>query len=298
MFFKKKPVILAHSGRFHADDLFATAVLLEYLKGEAEVVRSVDPKVIEKADFVVDIGRIYNPSLNRFDHHQGGLETRPNGIGYAAVGLVWKHFGEKVAGSKRVADMIDEKLIQQIDVVDIGQGYPKAIIGDVFPYHLNAIATAFSNTWKEEGRNETEGFMFFLPFARAIIQREIVRAQAKVEAESAVNEAYEKAEDKRLVVVDKIYPIDALEDKKEVLFMVSPESRSKGWCVRTIRKEEHGYANRKDLPKPWGGLSDNELSKVSGVPDATFCHLGLFLAVAKSREGALRLAQLALEYKG
>jgi len=36
------------------------------------------------------------------------------------------------------------------------------------------------------------------------------------------------------------------------------------------------------------------LAKVTGVPDATFCHNGRFLAVAKSKEGALKLAEIAL----
>ena len=295
MIFKKKKVIVTHPGRFHADDLFATAMLLEYLNGKAKVVRSADQKIIDKADFVLDIGRIYDPSKNRFDHHQGGVGARENGILYASAGLVWKHFGEKIAGSKEVAEMIDKKLIAQIDIVDVGQGYPQAIVGDVYPYHLNNIAGAFSNTWKEQGRNETEGFMFLLPFAREIIKREIVHAKAKIEAEKYVNEAYLKSEDKRFVVTDRAYPMDAFQDKTEVLFVVSPENRSKGWCVRTIRKDEHGYANRKDLPKEWAGKSGKEMAKISGVSDATFCHLGLFLAVAKSKEGAIALAKKAVE---
>ena len=92
MIFGKKKTIVTHSGRFHADDLFATAIMLEYLDGEAEVIRSVDPKVIEKADYVLDIGRVYDPSKNRFDHHQGTAGARSNGISYASAGLVWKHF--------------------------------------------------------------------------------------------------------------------------------------------------------------------------------------------------------------
>ena len=70
MFWKKKPTIVTHSGRFHADDLFATAMLLEYFVGKAKVVRSVDPQVIEKGDYVLDVGRVYNTAKNRFDHHQ------------------------------------------------------------------------------------------------------------------------------------------------------------------------------------------------------------------------------------
>jgi len=53
--------------------------------------------------------------------------------------------------------------------------------------------------------------------------------------------------------------------------------------------------NRKNFPKLWAGLRDEELQNVTGVPDAIFCHRGLFLAIAKSKEGAIKLAQIAVE---
>jgi len=55
------------------------------------------------------------------------------------------------------------------------------------------------------------------------------------------------------------------------------------------------FINRKNFPKPWAGLRDEELANVSGVRDAVFCHRGLFLAVAQSKEGAVKLAQIAVE---
>jgi uncharacterized UPF0160 family protein len=62
-----------------------------------------------------------------------------------------------------------------------------------------------------------------------------------------------------------------------------------------MRKEKKSFINRKDLPFSWSGLRDEEFQKVTGVSDAVFCHRALFLAVAKSKEGAIKLAQLALE---
>ena len=52
--------------------------------------------------------------------------------------------------------------------------------------------------------------------------------------------------------------------------------------------------NRKDFPTFWGGLRDGELAKVSGIKDAVFCHTGLFLSVAKSKEGAIEMAKIAI----
>ena len=56
--------------------------------------RTRDEERITKADYVFDVGGIYDPSINRFDHHQpGGAGKRENDIPYAAFGLVWKTYG-------------------------------------------------------------------------------------------------------------------------------------------------------------------------------------------------------------
>ena len=91
---KKRIAIITHSGSFHPDDCFAVATLLIYLESQplpAVVKRTRDAKVIKTGDFVVDVGNVYDPSKDRFDHHQeGGAGIRDNGIPYASFGLVWK----------------------------------------------------------------------------------------------------------------------------------------------------------------------------------------------------------------
>jgi uncharacterized UPF0160 family protein len=67
--------------------------------------------------------------------------------------------------------------------------------------------------------------------------------------------------------------------------------------VRAVRDDPKTFINRKNFPKLWAGLRDEELQNVTGVKDAVFCHRGLFLAVANSKEGAIKLAQIAVESK-
>ena len=45
---------------------------------------------------------------------------------------------------------------------------------------------------------------------------------------------------------------------------------------------------------PWAGLRSEELQKITGVEDAIFA-IGDFLVVAKTKEGAIKLAQIAVE---
>ena len=64
-----------HSGKFHADDVFSSALLL-YLNPEIRLTRG--NKVPEDFDGIVfDIGR------GRYDHHQKDSRIRENGIPYA-----------------------------------------------------------------------------------------------------------------------------------------------------------------------------------------------------------------------
>ena len=66
------------------------------------------------------------------------------------------------------------------------------------------------------------------------------------------------------------------------------------WRVTTIEKKEDTYEPRKNFPESWWGKNDGEFAKVSGVEDAVFCrNKGIFAGV-KSKEGALKLAELAL----
>jgi len=64
----EKITVCTHSGEFHADDVFAVAIL-KLVFGDINIVRSRDKTKIAEADIVVDVGEIYDKNENRFDHH-------------------------------------------------------------------------------------------------------------------------------------------------------------------------------------------------------------------------------------
>ena len=66
------------------------------------------------------------------------------------------------------------------------------------------------------------------------------------------------------------------------------------WRLYCVRDNPHVFTNRKDLPKAWAGLRDEELAKATGIKDAVFAQRNRFMAVAKTREGAIALAKIAL----
>ncbi len=295
---KGHKTILTHDGNFHADDIFAVAVissLLEKRGTSYEVVRSRDEARIKDADYVVDVGGVHDPDTDRFDHHQrGGAGKRENSIPFAAFGLVWKKYGEDLCMSKEVAEKIDEILIQWIDAADNGITVVETKIPNVYPYDIGLFFNAFTPRWDEKSYNYDDGFSKVLPIAKEVLSREISKRQGLVEAREIVEDVYNRSIDKRLIVLDKPYPSsETLAKFPEPLFIVFPR-HDQNWSIKTIRNDKNSFIDRKSLPKEWAGKKDGELEKITGVPGAIFCHNGRFLAVAKTKEAVLKMAEIAL----
>jgi uncharacterized UPF0160 family protein len=290
-----KKIIAVHDGGFHTDDVCAVATLELFLNEEVEVIRTRDQAKIDSADFVVDVGGVYDPKKKRFDHHQGAGK-RDNGIPYAAFGLVWKEYGKKLCDSEAIAEMIDHEMVQPVDANDNGVSISNSKIKHVVPYTFDDIIKVFNSTWEETGRDVYDVFLELVEFAKGIIAREIVRGRSREKAWKIVEKAYDSAEDKRLLIFDKRYPVrDAVLNFDEPLFFVMPKVDG-NWVVDAIKISPESFELRKKLPREWAGERDKKLAEISGVEDAVFCHLNLFMAVAKSRAGAIALAKKALEY--
>jgi len=298
-----KKIIITHSGSFHADDVFACAslsVLLEKKKQPFKIIRTRDKEIIKKGDYIFDIGEIYNADANRFDHHQpGSAGKRKNGIEYSSFGLVWKKFGEEICGSKKSAKMVDNKLVAPIDADDNGFDLIEKK-HEISPYTIQDVLSIFKPTSLED-MDKDEQFKKALVWAKEILSREIKKANDQIEITKIIQNFYKNTEDKRLIVINEPevsrYEIwNALQDFSEPLFVVYSVEENE-WRVVAMRSDYNSFENRKNFPKAWAGLRDEELQKVSGVSDATFCHRGLFLVGVKSKEGAIALAQLSLNKK-
>ncbi len=319
IFTKPKKTLVTHDGSFHTDDIFAAAALILYLEKNSkefsaqggpaslwEIIRTRDPEIIQSADYVFDVGGTHDPKLNRFDHHQvGGAGRRiPSGvegevvIEYAAFGLVWKKFGVELSGSEKAARMIDQKLVAPIDAGDNGFDLSENKY-EVSPYMIQHVFGAMRPTWREDAKSEDEMFLKCVEIAKEVLSREIIQTRDALSAEESVIAIYKNTSDKRIILLDKHYPFQyTLCNFPEPLFVICPRTDSEGvetWGVKAVRDDPKTFKNRKNLPKLWAGVRDEELQNVTGVRDAIFCHRGLFLAVAKSKEGAIKLAQIAVE---
>lgn len=91
----KLKYVVTHNGMFHADDVYAIALVkMMKLPGYRKVIRTRDPALMEDAQLVIDVGFKYD-GVKYFDHHQKeGCPTFSDGQKKAACSLVWDKFGE------------------------------------------------------------------------------------------------------------------------------------------------------------------------------------------------------------
>ncbi|HWF75063.1 MAG TPA: MYG1 family protein [Solirubrobacteraceae bacterium] len=290
-------LIATHNGSFHADEVFAIAAL-GLLDDPIEVMRTREPAALARADVRVDVGFRDDPATGDFDHHQRGFDAaRPSGVRYASFGLVWREFGALVCeGDQEVADAVEATLVQPVDANDTGQQLTRPLIDGVHPMSVNAIIGGFNARWDESltPGEERERFDQAVALAQGILAREIASAASGRRARRIVREAITAAPDPRLVEL----PINApwkqvlVPEAADALFVIYPKRQ--GFGLEAVPRELGSFANRRDLPATWGGLEGAELVAATGVEEALFCHAKRFLAVARTRAGVKRLAELAL----
>ncbi len=288
--------IVTHSGNFHTDDIFALAVLL-FFYPDAEVVRTRDEAAISSADIVVDVGGVYDSAKLRFDHHQtGGALTRDNTIPYASFGLIWKEYGEKLAGSKEVSDEIERKLVLAIDAIDNGVSVAVPVFDGVDEYTIGNFFSSFK-THTDTEEQLYKSFMDSVFVAQGILTREINKAQNRIEDKKAVEEVYQNTQDKRIIDLtthnvgfSSFGSILLLHP--EPIYVLHPHGDK--FAVRALPIDMNTFENKKAFPESWRGKTGAEFEGVSGVKGAHFAHKSGYLIIANSKEAALELAMKAL----
>jgi uncharacterized UPF0160 family protein len=300
---KKK--LITHHGSFHADDIFAAATLSLFLekRGEDfEIIRTRDSELINKGDFVFDVGGIYDEKTNRFDHHQkGGAGKRENGIEYSSFGLVWKRFGmELCENDMNVWNMIDVKIVVPIDAVDNGIDIVIPKFKNIIPYGGEQPFLIFSPTWQENEEDINNIFKNKVEDVIKILRREIQVAKADSLGKKIIEDSYKRSDNKKIIILENNFPRylyqKTLSSFEEPMYVIYPNRKKDSWKIEAVQKSPETMESRKLFSENWRGLLDNDprLKEITGVPDVIFCHKNGFLITVISKEGAKKLAQIAL----
>lgn len=293
--------VVTHNGKqFHNDEVNGWVEITE-LNPNAELIRDRDPKSFEDADLVFDVGG----EGFRYDHHKTNREKRANGIFYCGAGLLWRDFGYLIV--KKYAPNFTEEEIQLV-VAKMDTDYFTSICAEdngqrIYSSNHRVITYSqimynFCPTEEDKSDGTTEFFQA-VEFVRIIFRRELKNVIDYVKKVSELKPELKKKEIPEIFVIDDNTPwsesaLEALIDiDKDVLYIVY-KSSSGLYMTQAVGVKYGEFTNRKDLPSAWKGKRDSALEKVTGVEGAVFCHAGLFLAGAMTKEGAIKLANLAV----
>lgn len=287
--------IATHDGVFHADEVFALAVLKLYFEKDdtqVEIVRTRDLSIISKCDVAVDVGGEYDKERMKFDHHQKDKPGKHNnGLPYASFGLVWKDFGDTITSSELVREMVETRLVSPIDAIDSGVSISTPIYDGVYEFGVGQVMSAISAVFGDD--ESGLAFERALEVARLVILGEIAKAEAKIEGEMKVVEEIQKQKEPDILILDSYVNWEVAVSKcKNIKLVVYPDKESTRWCIQVARDNLEIFGqDRINFPENWRGLSNSELVQVSGVFGSLFCHTAGFFAVANDKESALELAQ-------
>ena len=321
----QKISIVTHSGIFHCDDVCA-CTLLKYLLGEdnVNIIRTRDMAVIEKGDYVVDVGLVYDPDNNRFDHHQRGCfecfecveesseKEEKVQIPMSSIGMVYKKYGKEFI--RKVLensywrniryDKLDciyrnfySKFVREIDAIDNGVKQLEDDSELKYKIHTN-ISSIVSRYNRSEGENDLYfdiAGSFVLEMMTCIINDLYYKSIQFDRDYESIKHAYENRTNDHLLIFDT-YPINLVpallkfeKDSgcEEIKLVIYPSNGDSQWNCRTISLN---FNNRHSL------LSKEELLEKDRTLEDTliFVHNNRFIGATKTRESAIRLALVCL----
>lgn len=289
---------ITHSGVFHADEVFATYILSNVID-DLKVARSnIVPENFE--GIVYDVGKIYDPKNQRFDHHQKEGAGDRNGVKYASAGLIWKEYGKSFLLKKgieqtdieRVFKKVDKEIIQNIDGIDNGQK-------DLFSgFTINAMVSTFNPNWDEK-TNPNESFKKAVNFIDQMMSNYIEREKSVERASIITKNAIENAKD-GIIELDQFVPwqteyFETPEEKTHDLYYVIFPSNRGGYNIQTIPIEFGSFQNKQLFPEEWRGKTNKELKEITGIADINFIHNAGFIGTTNSKESARLLAYKSMK---
>lgn len=286
-------VAVTHNGKFHADEVFATAVLM-HLYPELSVIRSRSTTAIESADFVYDVGGAYDHHTKRYDHHQNGALKREDGLTRSAFGLIWLHYGKAYCNNdEAVWNAIDKKLVRGIDAGDNGES--RAIRDSRAPeFDISQVIELFNPIPDKYDEIADAQFALAVGYASTILSRLTERIRSELDCADEVHAARSSPTSSYAIIDHVVLMSEAIAELDGLEYVMFPDDTNNTWQVYAVPEPGAPFTQKRPFPEQWAGLRDEEFSSVAGVQDAIFCHKKRFLVVAGSRAGAQQLLEKAL----
>lgn len=275
-----------HDGSFHADEVTACALLLNFdLIDQDKIVRTRNMQQLAKCEYVCDVGGVYDAEEKLFDHHQLDYQG-----GMSSAGMILLYLKESGIIHEREYQYFCEALINGVDEHDNGRD---PLIPGLCTYsHIIALFVPFLPDTNAE--KQDKAFFQALEFARGHLKRMHERFQYMQQCRNTVEKAMQ--EGRECLFFDHYTPwlelfFELGGEDHPALFIIMPSGEH--WKLRGVPPSlRQKMKVRVPLPEEWAGLLEDDLKKVSGIPGAIFCHKGRFISVWKTKDDAIK----ALEY--
>lgn len=280
-----------HDGSFHADEVTACSLLLLYKKIDPDhVFRTRDQSVLDRCEYVCDVGGVYDDAKLRFDHHQSEYQGP-----LSSAGMILLHLKDHGIIDAALYDYLNQVLVMGIDAFDIGVAKVEIgtscfsqVIGNFLPIEYEVSA-------EEMNRAFWRAVHFVVDYLDRLRQRHqyILKCKAEVRQKMSTGDV--------AMIFDA--PIPWMENFFELggevhpaKFIIMPSGAH--WKLRGIPPNMRERMKvRHLLPESWAGLHDEELQKVCKIKGAIFCHKGRFISIWKTKEDAIKAFHLAMEKK-
>lgn len=261
-------IILTHDGKFHNDDCLAVATMMIVHSYLPRINRCRMKEYPTSEDYIIiDVGGIYDPDNDIFDHHQVGCNETYNenfDVPLASAGMVWKKYGQYLVkdGDPRKLEYVYDRLFKAVDAQDNG-----FIINDKPVFQVDYM----NPTWDSTSDGDYE-FGEAVEIYQTLLLAVIDRAEAEFRSISILNDAIwsDLSEPDILVLPQYIPWMSQIGNDHTFKLCVFPDKFSKEWRISTIPVDvdvKFG-PNRIDIPAEW---------VENPPPLTTFVHKARFL---------------------
>ncbi|XP_058104893.1 uncharacterized protein LOC131248573 [Magnolia sinica] len=317
-----------HNGSFHCDEALGCFMirLTDKFNG-ADIVRTRDPELLDTLDAVLDVGGVYDPSKDRYDHHQKGF-SEVFGHGFStklsSAGLIYKHFGMEIIAKELQLDeghqdvhrlflAIYKSFVEAVDAIDNGinqydTDQPKRYVNNT---NLSSRVSRLNLDWMDPDQSpekENEAFQRAMMLAGGeFLENVKFLAKSWLPARSIIMESLAARGDVdpsgEIMTLHKFCPwklhLFELEEEMKIdppiKYVLYQDDRSKHWRVQAVAVSPDSFDSRKPLPSTWRGLRDEELSKEASIAGCVFVHMSGFIGGNKTYDGSLAMAKAALK---
>jgi len=325
-------IIGTHPETFHADEVMAVAILTTLLDkfGATYEVRRLsrhNQEQLEEATVLLDVGRTFDPSTGRFDHHQPGGAGRRithlnrQDVPLSTCGLIWYACGLMLTGEHSdvqanddtqttlAFDKIDREVVRGIDASDNGLGMPNGFTineadGSISempgsPLHFSKMIGQFNSSNIYDTEAQTRQFNQALALAKMVFQNALQDAISYANTRPQLLDALNR----QVTGSPKVLQLDRymrwsehlphLPEGNEVQMVISPLSGPKGeWNVTIVKRRNRFRGN--PAPRHWCGKENADLEAAAGIPGLLFCHDHGHMLRTASLEAALAVADVLL----